>query len=117
MWRDLAMRSITFMLVVVSFFGVGFSLSWIFACRTHPEYIWSTAGEKILEKCIDTQMLLYAQAVSDFIIDALIILMPIPLVWRLHMKIKRKPAVLGVFLTASLWVIDRHACKEADVNV
>ncbi|KAI1269175.1 hypothetical protein F5Y18DRAFT_373826 [Xylariaceae sp. FL1019] len=93
------------MLIIVTIFGVGITFAYIFACGTHFEYYWSTAGAEIREKCIDTQMLIYAQSVSDFIIDAIVILFPIPLVWKLHMKIKRKLAVTAVFLTASLALV------------
>ncbi|KAI0438430.1 hypothetical protein F4803DRAFT_534988 [Xylaria telfairii] len=104
-WRDLAVISIAFMLVIVTLFGIGITFAYIFACGTHFNYYWSTAGAEVLEKCINTQILIYAQSVSDFIIDAIIILMPIPLIWKLHMKVKRKLAVTAIFLTASLAVI------------
>ncbi|KAI1430272.1 hypothetical protein F5Y12DRAFT_722938 [Xylaria sp. FL1777] len=105
LWRDLTMISITFMLVIVAMFGIGITFAFIFACGTHFEYYWSTAGAELLEKCINTQKLVYAQSVSDFIIDAIIILMPIAMVWKLHMKVQRKLAVIAIFLTASLAVI------------
>ncbi|KAI1416606.1 hypothetical protein F5Y13DRAFT_186223 [Hypoxylon sp. FL1857] len=81
-WRDITVLSIAFMLTVVVVFGIGITFATIFACGTHFSYWWSSAGADLKAHCVDTQMLTYAQSVSDFIIDAIIIIMPIPLVWK-----------------------------------
>ncbi|KAH7127177.1 hypothetical protein B0J11DRAFT_558562 [Dendryphion nanum] len=49
-------------------------------------------------KCVDAPLLGYAFAVSDFISDALIILLPMPFIWKLHLSLGKKLAVAGVFL-------------------
>ncbi|CAF9921783.1 MAG: hypothetical protein GOMPHAMPRED_002398 [Gomphillus americanus] len=41
-----------------------------------------------------------ATVISDFLLDVLILVMPIPLIWRLHTNISRKLAVTGVFMFA-----------------
>jgi hypothetical protein len=101
-WYDFATLTISFMLVIVVMFGVGITFATIFACGTHVSYWWSSAGAELKDHCVNTQMLEYAQSVSDFIIDAIIILIPIPLVWRLKLSSKRKLGVIAVFLTAAL---------------
>lgn len=101
-WYDLATLTISFMLVAVVMFGIGVTFATIFACGTHFSYWWSSAGAELKEHCVNTQLLAYAQCVSDFIIDAIIILIPIPLVWRLQLSPKRKLGVIAVFLTAAL---------------
>jgi hypothetical protein len=90
------------MLIIVCLFGVGITLSTIFACGTHFSYWWVSAGAELKAHCIDTQMLTYAQSISNFIIDVIIIAIPIPLVWKLHLPLKRKLSVIAVFLTATV---------------
>jgi hypothetical protein len=71
---------ISFMLVIVFMFGFGISFGLIFACGTHFSYWWASAGAELKAHCIDTQMLTYAHSVSDFFIDIIIVVIPIPLV-------------------------------------
>ncbi|KAI0395496.1 hypothetical protein F5Y17DRAFT_192496 [Xylariaceae sp. FL0594] len=104
-WHNVRTIAIGFMLVIVTLFGIGTTFAYTFGCGSHFSYYWSTAGATILENCIDSQVLLLTQTVSDFAIDAIVILMPLPMVWGLQMKIKRKLAVSAIFLTASLAVI------------
>ncbi|CAG8981538.1 hypothetical protein HYALB_00013165 [Hymenoscyphus albidus] len=99
-WLDLATIIIPFMIAIVVIFGISISFATIFACGTHVSYWWSTAGSALKEHCIDTQMLTYSHSVSDFLIDVIIIAIPIPLVWRLHLSTKRKIGVIAIFLTA-----------------
>ena len=103
-WRDKTNLVIAFMLVIVAMYGISVTFATIFACGTHVSIWWATAGAELKAKCIDTQMLTYAQSVSDFIIDAIILSIPVPLIWRLHLEPKKKLGVLAVFLTASLYV-------------
>ncbi|KAI0181178.1 hypothetical protein GGR52DRAFT_523153 [Hypoxylon sp. FL1284] len=101
-WSDPNVLGITFMLIIVAMFGISVSMGTTFACGTHFSYWWSSAGADLQAHCIDTQMLTYAHSVSDFIIDVIIIMMPIPLVWKLHMSFQRKLGVIAVFLTAAV---------------
>lgn len=101
-WLDFFTIIIPFMIAIVVMFGIGISFSVIFACGTHFSYWWSTAGTALKDHCIDTQMLSYAQSVSDFIIDVIILAIPIPLIWRLHLSTKRKLGVIAIFLTAGV---------------
>ncbi|KAI0484190.1 hypothetical protein GGR56DRAFT_612722 [Xylariaceae sp. FL0804] len=103
-WGDVFKIVTAFMLVIVFLFGVCQTFPFVFACGTHFAYYWENSGSALVEHCIDTQILTYSQSVSDFIIDCIVILIPIPLVWRLHMPVKRKLGVTFVFLTASIAV-------------
>jgi hypothetical protein len=93
------------MLFIVAMYGIALTFAYIFACGAHVSIWWASAGAELKEKCIDTQMLTYAQSVSDFVIDAIILTIPVPLVWRLHLEPRRRLAVIGVFLTASLYAL------------
>jgi hypothetical protein len=92
------------MLVIVAMYGISLTFATIFACGVHVDIWWASAGAALKERCINTQMLTYAQTVSDFIIDGIILVIPIPLIWRLHLEPQRKLGVIAVFLTASLYV-------------
>ena len=48
--------------------------------------------------CVNGLRIWYAAAISDVIVDFAILLMPIPMVLKLHHPLKQKLAVLGVFL-------------------
>lgn len=64
------------MTVVVLLWMSGFFISLIFICRADPAAYWiSNASEAA--HCVDTGMLHNAYAISDFITDVLILLLPI----------------------------------------
>ena len=103
LWRNSAMLPIIyFMLAIIVIFGFGITFSIVFACGRDFHFWWSSAGADLKANCVDTQMLTYAHSVSDFIIDVIIIAIPIPPVWMLHMPTRRKLGVVAVFLTAGV---------------
>lgn len=48
-----------------------------------------------------------AQSYSDVIIDALILALPVPWIWRLKMRSRTKVAITAVFFLGALWVFQR----------
>ena len=48
--------------------------------------------------CVDGLSLWYAMAISDIVVDFIILLMPIPIVLNLRMRLKLKIGVLSMFL-------------------
>ncbi|KAF2648989.1 hypothetical protein K491DRAFT_722089 [Lophiostoma macrostomum CBS 122681] len=103
--RDWSSIVINFMIAVVFCWGFGFGFAYMFGCGTSFSTYRATAGAEVQKKCINTQLVLYAGCISGFIEDFLIIVIPIPLVWRLQLDTPRKLAVTGVFLTGSIAVI------------
>lgn len=66
-------------LAVVVSWAIAFFFSLVFICGTDFSAYWtSTAVEK--ERCVDTNMLHNAFAISDFLTDLIIILLPLPMV-------------------------------------
>ena len=49
-------------------------------------------------KCVDTIPLWYTGSITDIIIDFMILAMPIPMVWNLHLPTKQRIGVLAMFL-------------------
>ena len=48
--------------------------------------------------CLNTIPFYYAGSISDIVIDFMILAMPIPMVWKLQLRIKQKIGVLAMFL-------------------
>jgi hypothetical protein len=102
-----------FMMAVVFAWTVGFWFAQVFTCGTHFFAIWGSVQD-LVQYCVKTLKKQYALAMSSFIIDAIILIIPLPLVravsfvgcleltflqvWRLHLQPKKKVAVSLVFL-------------------
>ncbi|KAL9073756.1 MAG: hypothetical protein Q9161_002794 [Pseudevernia consocians] len=82
---------------------IGFFLVQVFDCRTHFYINWGPLSD--LEKCLSSFKQLLAYSVSDVIMDVFILILPLPLIWMLHMPRERKLAVSGIFLLGTLAVI------------
>lgn len=92
--------SIYLLMFIVILWGFGFSITILSACRDDFRARWISS--KFEAKCINTFLMLYALAISDFVIDVLIILLPIPMIWKLHLEPSRKLGISVVFLLGSL---------------
>lgn len=67
----------TVIIAIVAIWIAGFCFTFMFACKGDFDAWWHSALS-LMTKCIDTLILLYAYAISDFISDVIIILIPIP---------------------------------------
>jgi hypothetical protein len=101
-FRNLRNIVIHVMVVLVVLWVSGFMLSYVFGCGCNFYAQWSSPYVQITH-CINNFLQLYALAMSDFIMDCLIILIPIPLVWKLHLPRSRKIAVGFFSLTGALY--------------
>ena len=59
---------------------VGFFLQLIFSCGSRFDLQWSLLSEEVEKYCINATPARLALAVSDFILDVLIIILPLPMV-------------------------------------
>ena len=64
---------------IVFVWSVSFFFSYLFACRGHFAAWWGPIID-VTAKCGQAFLMLYVLAISDFIIDAIIILLPLPMV-------------------------------------
>lgn len=55
--------------------------------------------------CIDTNSFWMAYAVINILTDAIVLSLPIPQVFKLHLNIRQKITLCGVFLLGSLYVL------------
>ncbi|KAL8655329.1 MAG: hypothetical protein Q9210_000960, partial [Variospora velana] len=83
--------AVAFFFALLFIYGTDFSAYWI-----------SIEVEK--ERCVDTNILHNAFAISDFLTDLVIILLPLPMIWRLHLTVRRKLGLCAVFGLGALSV-------------
>ena len=62
---------------------LAFFFAYLFACKGHFSAWWGT-GFDHLEHCVNTMAVLYAMAVTDFLADVVIIVLPLPMVITLE---------------------------------
>ncbi|KAL1601466.1 hypothetical protein SLS60_006381 [Paraconiothyrium brasiliense] len=89
------------MITLISAWALSWIFAFVFMCRLSVQTLF-TSPENLEAKCVDTFMVGYSHSISDFVSDALIILIPIPFVWKLHLPTARKLAVCGIFLMGAL---------------
>ncbi|KAF2963518.1 hypothetical protein GQX73_g10049 [Xylaria multiplex] len=84
---------------------IGITIAWtlafffttVFQCGTRWSMNWAPIGI-FLTQCIESLDVLTVFAATDIISDLIIICMPVPLIWRLHLPTKKKVALNSVFL-------------------
>ncbi|KAJ4305889.1 hypothetical protein N0V90_001422 [Kalmusia sp. IMI 367209] len=107
-WRFWDPRNVlmNLMIATIVVWDIGFSLTLILSCRGKSGKVstyWDTKSAKELtSKCINPFVYMYALSISDFITDGIILLIPIPMVWKLHLPLRRKIGVSFIFLLGSL---------------
>ena len=77
---------------------VAFSFLAIFRC-VPVQKLWN---HELEGNCIPIHAVLLSTTVSNIIIDAIILLLPMPMLWRLRVNVVRKWALIAVF-TAGYW--------------
>jgi hypothetical protein len=78
-WKDARAVFINAMIIIISLWAGAFTLTFLSMCKGSWQVLF-TDIEAALEKCVDTLELGFSLAISDFITDALIIVIPIPFV-------------------------------------
>ncbi|KAF4629023.1 hypothetical protein G7Y89_g9132 [Cudoniella acicularis] len=89
------------LLVFICVWMVAFFLALTLWCGVHPAAGW-TSRATILAYCTNLADLELAFAATDAITDLMVILTPIPMLWGLQMSIKRRLALMGIFLLGAL---------------
>jgi hypothetical protein len=79
----------------------------IFQCGTHPAAAW-TNREKLQKYCYDTSKATTTRALTNVIMDLIIVVSPMPIVWRMKMTMVRKLQVTAIFATGFMY--DLIAC-------
>ncbi|KAI0970620.1 hypothetical protein F4678DRAFT_435786 [Xylaria arbuscula] len=83
---------------------LGFFFAFLFQCGTKVWAQWAVPSVD-LANCPHQTALNSSLCISDFILDIIIFLIPVPLVWRLNMSKERRLGVCAVFAIGSVTVI------------
>ncbi|KAI1101770.1 plasma membrane protein Pth11-like protein [Jackrogersella minutella] len=75
----------------------------IFLCGLDFWNAWGTTQD-LITKCINWLHAELALCITDFVIDILIIAMPVPLIWRLKLSTGKKIVASGIFLLGAVTV-------------
>lgn len=88
------------LIVIMVCWALSFFWATVFLCDTNFSYLWTNLENQT--KCTNTVAEMEGLAISDVITDALILLFPLPSIWRLQMKTKQKVAVTVIFMVGAL---------------
>ncbi len=89
------------MCVVIVLWSLSFFFAFAFECGTDIAHSW-TSVTTIKAYCDNTNALTLGFVVSDVITDFMILIIPLPIVWRLQMSTAHKIGLTGVFLLGLL---------------
>ncbi|RYP70638.1 hypothetical protein DL771_005351 [Monosporascus sp. 5C6A] len=81
--------------------GIAFTVTTAFQCAPVSS-IWDEIEVGFSTACVQVRPYYFSFAISDIILDVLIYVLPIPHLWQLHMPMREKLAVVGIFLLGSI---------------
>ncbi|KAF2120407.1 hypothetical protein BDV96DRAFT_595941 [Lophiotrema nucula] len=90
------------MIILIAMWSVVYTFTFTFMCGTRFDVLVGESEDDPAIYCVDTLKVGYSYAISDFISDAIIILIPIPFILKLHLPPLRKAGVIGVFMLGVL---------------
>ena len=89
------------MAIIVSCWWIAFFFPAVFQC--HPvDAIWSV--EMYANQCFNQYAWSIAHGTTNILTDIVILGLPLPLIWKLQIRRKRKVGLLGIFLLGSLYI-------------
>lgn len=109
LWKRIFSRARLFvifcwvMIGVISAWCIAFFFSTLFQCGTQWDWNWAPIGF-FLTECADTLDMLTAFTATDLFTDFIIMFMPVPLIWKLRMPMRKKLGVTSIFMVGLLSV-------------
>ena len=94
--------SIMVMTLVIAW-SLAFTLVLVFSCSPISTQ-WTRLGLNSAPFCVNRQLVYLAIVISDLLLDCMIFILPIRMISKLHMPLRRKLAVGGIFLLGSMYV-------------
>ncbi|KAI9743050.1 MAG: hypothetical protein M1818_003345 [Claussenomyces sp. TS43310] len=83
--------------IVVVLWTVAFFFATLFQCGSRPSWLWQSP-KAVATHCSDYKYIQLGHATSDVATDLVVLAIPIPIIWKLHMSPPQKLALLVVFL-------------------
>lgn len=102
----------TWMIGLCMFLTAGYfiacNVAFLVCCRP-VSYYWSKYIDPAGGKCVFPLYPFYlGNAAANVITDVLILLLPIPLTWKLQMRTSQKILIVGIFLLGGLYLSPHH---------
>lgn len=89
------------LLVAIAAWGIAFFFAGLFICVPVEAFWTQPPGSP---GCFNPIPLFYTGAISDTVMDIIILVIPLPLIWQLHLSTRKKIALSGIFLLGILYV-------------
>ena len=89
------------MCMVTVLWSLSFCFAFAFQCGTRLQYFWTSVAA-IEEHCDDTNAIELAFVVTDVATDLMVLAIPQPIVWKLHLSTPQKVGLCGIFLLGTL---------------
>lgn len=90
------------MITIVAGWAVSFTIAMVAQCNP-PSYFWRLFEKDYPTHCIDVFVMYEGLAISDLILDVLVLALPIPMVASLHLPWKTKIQVLDILMLGSVY--------------
>ncbi|KAI1826339.1 hypothetical protein F4861DRAFT_537181 [Xylaria intraflava] len=87
---------ILFLVIIVSAWSIAFLFITVFQCGLRWELNWAPIAIQLTE-CVSVLSLLTAYATLDLATDFAILAIPIPIIWKLSMPVRKKAGVTAIF--------------------
>lgn len=120
-WRVFAIRSFRMVLYFVTFLVMGwwFSILIVACVQCRPySYFWNQYVDPTAKgTCINTYYFFIGNGAASVITDFIILICPIPMVWKLQMPIAQRLSVISIFLLGGLWVPYFHTTWLSRANL
>lgn len=90
-------------------FSAAFSLTSVLVtgilCSPRPGQPWDDL--RVIFRCSTERYFALIQGVLNMLLDFYILYLPIPVLWKLQLPVRKRMGVIGVFMTGSMWVLLR----------
>lgn len=99
--RWMRITSIVIICLLIAY-HVSFATAFVALCAPPPSGGYSQVAllkAFVSDKCVSTDVLVLLMGVGNFFTDVVILLLPLPVIWRLQMPMRRKIKTLAMFLT------------------
>lgn len=109
LWKRIFARARRFVLLcwvmigIISAWFIAFFFATLFQCGTRWDWNWAPISF-FLTQCVDTLDMLTSFTATDLFTDFIIMFMPVPLIWKLHMPLRKKIGVTCIFMVGLLLV-------------
>lgn len=94
-------RFCSIMIWVITAWSIAFFFATLFQCGTRWTWNWAPIFI-FLTQCSDTLNMLTVFTATDVLTDFIIMFMPVPIIWKLQMPLRKKLGVTSIFMVGLL---------------